>query len=59
MTDKLVILSTCASEAEAETLARALVESRAAACVNVLPAIRSFYRPQPVKRHDPIGRASP
>ena len=44
MTDKLVILSTCASEAEAETLARALVESHAAACVNVLPAIRSFYR---------------
>ena len=28
----------------AETLARALVEERLAACVNVVPGIRSFYR---------------
>ena len=44
MTDKIVILSTCASEAEAERLARVLVEARLAACVNVIPRIRSFYR---------------
>jgi periplasmic divalent cation tolerance protein len=44
MTDKIVILSTCASEEEAAKLARALVNARLAACVNVLPAVRSFYR---------------
>ena len=44
MTDKIVILSTCASEEDAERLARALVDARLAACVNVLPKVRSFYR---------------
>jgi periplasmic divalent cation tolerance protein len=44
MTDKIVVLSTCASEQEAEKLARALVEQRLAACVNVIPGISSFYR---------------
>ena len=44
MTDKIVILSTCADEAEAEKVARALVDRHLAACVNVLPAVRSFYR---------------
>lgn len=44
MTDKIVILSTCANEDEAERLARALVDARLAACVNVLPRMRSFYR---------------
>lgn len=44
MTDKIVILNTCASEAEASKLARRLIDTRAAACVNVLPRIRSFYR---------------
>lgn len=44
MTDKIVVLSTCASEEEAERVARALVEARVAACVNVLPRGRSFYR---------------
>jgi periplasmic divalent cation tolerance protein len=44
MTDKIVVLSTCSSAEEAERLARALVESRVAACVNVVPAVRSFYR---------------
>jgi periplasmic divalent cation tolerance protein len=44
MTDKIVILSTCATEADAERIARALVDARLAACVNVVPGARSFYR---------------
>ena len=44
MTDKIVILSTCSSEDEAGRLARMLVEERLAACVNVVPGIRSTYR---------------
>jgi periplasmic divalent cation tolerance protein len=44
MTDKIVVLSACASPEEAERIARALVEKRLAACVNVMPAIRSIYR---------------
>jgi len=44
MTDKIVVLSTCAGEADAEKLARALVSAELAACVNVVPQIRSFYR---------------
>ena|ERR1017187_7506838 len=44
MTDKIVVLSTCATEADAERLARALVAARLAACVNVVPGVRSFYR---------------
>jgi periplasmic divalent cation tolerance protein len=44
MTDNIVILSTCATGEEAERLARALVEQRLAACVNVVPGVRSYYR---------------
>ena len=44
MTDKIVVFSTCATEEEAGRIARNLVEMRLAACVNVLPGIRSFYR---------------
>jgi periplasmic divalent cation tolerance protein len=44
MTDKIVVLSTCASQEEAEKLAHILVEQRLAACVNVIPGITSFYR---------------
>ena len=44
MTDKIVVLSTCASAEEAQRMARALVEKRLAACVNVMPGIRSVYR---------------
>jgi periplasmic divalent cation tolerance protein len=43
MTDKIVVLSACASTEEAQRLARALVEKRLAACVNVMPGIRSVY----------------
>ena len=43
MTDKIVILSACSTEQEAETLARLLVDDRLAACVSVIPRVRSFY----------------
>lgn len=44
MTDKIVVLSTCASRDEGDRIARILVERRLAACVNVLPEVRSVYR---------------
>ncbi len=45
MTDKLVVLVTCSSPAEARRIARAAVEARLAACVNILPgAVQSIYR---------------
>jgi periplasmic divalent cation tolerance protein len=44
MTDKIVVLSTCQSADEAARIARALVEKKLAACVNVMPAVRSVYR---------------
>jgi periplasmic divalent cation tolerance protein len=44
MTDKIVVLNTCGSEAEAERLARLLIDQRLAACVSIAPKIRSFYR---------------
>jgi periplasmic divalent cation tolerance protein len=44
MTDKIVVLSTCSSEDEATKLASLLVELRLAACVSVVPRIRSHYR---------------
>jgi len=43
MTDKIIVLSTCASAEEAQRVARGLVEKRLAACVNVVPGIRSVY----------------
>ena len=44
MTDKVVVLVTSGSLPECEKIATALVEKRLAACVNVVPNIRSFYR---------------
>ena|ERR1700683_1975391 len=43
MTDKIVVLSTCGSPDEAQRLAHALVEKRLAACVNIIPGVRSVY----------------
>src|SRR5580658_8729906 len=43
MTDKIVVLSTCATEEDAAKLARVLVEARVAACVTVVPGARSVY----------------
>ena len=44
MTDAIIILVTAGSEVEAEKIARALVEERLAACVNIINPIRSIYR---------------
>ena len=44
MTDKIVVLSTCANQEEGERLARLLVDGRLAACVSLLPQLKSFYR---------------
>jgi periplasmic divalent cation tolerance protein len=44
MTDKIIVLTTCDSPDEAARIARHLVEQRVAACVNILPAVRSIYR---------------
>ena len=43
MTDKIVVLSAFSSAEEAQRMARALVEKRLAACVNVMPGVRSVY----------------
>lgn len=39
----LVVLSTCPDAATAEALARAALEGDHAACVNIVPAVRSMY----------------
>ena len=44
MTDNIVVLSTCSDEEEAARLARLLVDEKLAACVSVVPGVRSFYR---------------
>ena len=45
MTDKYLVLVTCRNTAEATRIARAVVEQRLAACVNILPgAVTSIYR---------------
>lgn len=40
----LVVLVTAASTSEAATIGRTLVEERLAACVSVVPAVRSLFR---------------
>ena len=45
MTDKFVVLVTCANTAEARRIAAAVVGSRLAACANILPgSVTSIYR---------------
>ena len=39
-----IVLTTFPAEGDAEALARALVGERLAACVNILPPMRSIYR---------------
>ncbi|MFL6417043.1 MAG: divalent-cation tolerance protein CutA [Bryobacteraceae bacterium] len=44
MSDYVVLFCTCCNETEARQIAEALVESRLAACVNLLRGIQSVYR---------------
>ena len=44
MTDKILVLSNCGSEEEAAKIAREVVGAHLAACVNILPGVRSIYR---------------
>ncbi len=44
MTDARIVLTTTGSKAEAQKIARALVERKLAACVNVIGPIESVYR---------------
>lgn len=43
-TEYCVILVTTGSQAQAESIARALVEEKLAACCNIVPGLRSVYR---------------
>jgi periplasmic divalent cation tolerance protein len=44
LTDFILVLTTLPADGEPEKLASQLVEERLAACVNILPAMRSVYR---------------
>lgn len=44
MTDTRIVLTTTGSREEAQKIARALVEKKLAACVNIVGAIESVYR---------------
>ncbi len=43
MADEIITLITAGSDEEATTIARALVDERLAACVNIVPGVRSFF----------------
>lgn len=43
MTDKIIVFVSCESKEQAEKIAQAVVTEKLAACVNVLPGIRSCY----------------
>ena len=44
MTDTVIVLTAVGAPPDAERIARALVEERLAACVNVVPGVVSVYR---------------
>jgi len=44
MTDAKIVLTTTGSQEEARKIARALVDRRLAACVNIIPQVESIYR---------------
>ena len=44
MSEKIVVFSNCGSQDEARRVARALVDTRVCACVNIVPGIQSIYR---------------
>src|SRR5207302_906743 len=44
ITEYVLVMTTLSTDADSETFARALVDARLAACVNVLPVMESVYR---------------
>ena len=44
MTDAVIVLCTFANWEDAKRIGSAVVEARLAACVNILPGVRSIYR---------------
>ena len=44
MSDPVIVLSALGAPRDAERIARALVEERLAACVNIVPGVVSIYR---------------
>ena len=44
MTDKILVLTTAASQEEARKIGRALVDRLLAACVNIIPRAGTIYR---------------
>jgi periplasmic divalent cation tolerance protein len=44
MTNQRIVLTTAASNEEAQKIAHALVERRLAACVNIISLVQSVYR---------------
>ena len=44
MTDYIVVFVTCASEKEGEKIGQALLEEKLAACVNIVPGLKSLFR---------------
>jgi periplasmic divalent cation tolerance protein len=53
MSEHVVVFCTVGKMEQAEPLARALVEERLAACVNILPILASIYRWQGKIEHEP------
>ncbi len=44
MSEALIVFCTCGSQDEADRIANTLVNERVAACVNILPPLKSVYR---------------
>jgi len=44
MTEYIIVLITAPNEEEASRISHALVGEKLAACVNIMPAVRSIYR---------------
>jgi periplasmic divalent cation tolerance protein len=42
--ENLLVLTNCPDETVANTIARAVIEEKLAACVNILPRVQSVYR---------------
>ena len=53
LTGKIIVLVTVGKMEDAEKIAASLVEERLAACVNIVPGIRSFYRWEGEVQNDP------